>query len=307
VAAIVAAMLLVSAAEPPAERVVSGDGIITARVAGLSVRMRIDPAAPAMPLIDRAIARRAGLKLTGSWGVGIGYSVGDTGVMTRTQVVPVDLGNRPAKRRVGWAGRSFARDVEASAGPAAFPEPIVRFQLHDARPDETTTTFRATHDSALFGLFGNFGSTFATIIVGGQPMRLRLDPHHSRSLATAGAAVRLAAAQDGVVTGAPVQTEIFFGIERPVRTLTLRRPLAVGALRIATLGVRTSDAGNAASIREGDVPPAAPDPDEIVVTAKGKARDVRRDTLSLGADQLRRCSSIVFDKIAETVALTCTG
>ncbi len=299
------ALLLVGATRAPQERLVTGDGVIAAQIAGLPARTRIDPAAPAMPLIDLALAERAKLKLEGSWGIGIAYSVGGTRVSTRTQGVPVDFGGGAAKRRVGWAERPFAPGFDASVGPAAMPEPIVRFQLRAPGPGETTVTLPAAHDTAAFGLFGNFSTTFARIDVGGVPMRVRFDPYHARSLATAGAAVRLAAAHDGVVSGAAVPTEIFFGVERPVRDLILRKPLRVGALAIGALGVRTSDFGNAAAIHEADAPAA--DPDEIVVVAKGKKRDTRRDTISLGADQLRHCSSIVFDRTADVIRLTCGG
>lgn len=299
------AMLLVGAAQPAQERVIAADGLIEGRIAGQPARTRIDPAAPAMPLIDLALAERAKLKLTGGWGVGIGYRVGTTDVMTRTQVVEVDLGRGTDKRRVGWAKRPFAPGVDVSVGPAALPEPIVRFQLRAPRPGETTTIFPALHESGPFGLFGNFTATFARIDVGGAPMRLRFDPFHARTLATAGAAVRLAQANDGALSGESVPTEIFFGVERPVRDLTLKRPFRLGALAIARLGVRTGDFGSTGAIREGEAAETAPDPDEIVVVAKGKKRDTRRDTLSLGADQLRNCSSIVFDKKADVIRLTC--
>lgn len=299
------ALLLAGAASPPQERVVDGEGIVIGRIAGLPARVRIDPAAPAMPLIDQALAERAKLKQAGSWGISIGYAVGGTQVMTRTQVVQADLGDGVIERRVGWAKRPFAPGVDVSVGPAALAEPVIRFQLRKPAPGETTTTFKARHESAVFGLFGNFSATYAEIEVGGAPMRLRFDPHHARTLATAGAAVRIAALHDGSVSGATVPTEIFFGIERPIRTMTLGKPMELGPLRIATLGVRTNGAGSAAAIRDADTPAPAVDPDEIVVTAKDRKRDLRRDTLSLGGDQLRQCSSIVFDRKAEVIRLTC--
>lgn len=97
------------------------------------------------------------------------------------------------------------------------------------------------------------------------------------------------------------QQEIAFGIKRPIRTLTLTRALGVGPLSLHTLGVRTMDNGNASDIAEAGT---KADPNEIVVTAKGK-HDPNRDRLSLGADTLARCSSIVFDKPARVIRLTC--
>lgn len=97
------------------------------------------------------------------------------------------------------------------------------------------------------------------------------------------------------------RAEIAFGVERPVRMMALDRPLAIGALSLTRIGVRTGDWGNAAGIAEA----GSADPDEIVVTAKGRKRDPFRDRLAIGADVLARCSSVIFDKPARQIRLTC--
>ena len=51
-------------------------------------------------------------------------------------------------------------------------------------------------------------------------------------------------------------------------------------------------------------PVGAADPDQIVVTARGKTCDVSL-VISLGARLLDRCSSIVFDKPAKQIAPAC--
>jgi hypothetical protein len=63
--------------------------------------------------------------------------------------------------------------------------------------------------------------------------------------------------------------------------------------------VRTSDFGNAGSIRE-----EGGDPDEIIVTGQ-RRRDNDRDRIAIGADLLANCSSLVFDKPARQIRLTC--
>ncbi|GAA3255764.1 hypothetical protein GCM10020258_14510 [Sphingomonas yabuuchiae] len=150
-------------------------------------------------------------------------------------------------------------------------------------------------------LFGGWAERFAIIMVEGQPMRVRFDPHHPRTLANAGAAVRLARAYGGTLSGSTSPAEIAFGVERPIRAMTLATPLTVGPLSIATLGVRTVDHGNTDTIADAD---QHADPNEVVVTGKGK-HDIKRDRLSIGADQLNRCSSIVFDKPARQIRLSC--
>ncbi len=97
---------------------------------------------------------------------------------------------------------------------------------------------------------------------------------------------------------------IAFGVSRPVRPLTLARPLVVGPLSLTRLGVRTAEGKDTSAIPDANTPPPPPvDPDEVVVTARpGRPRP---GTLTLGTDALARCSSIVFDKPARQVRLTC--
>lgn len=307
------ALPLVGAAGPPPakapqERVVTGDGILDVQLNGRPLRLRIDPAAPGMPLVSDAVAEQRGLRMARKLGIGFGFSVGPTTVMSRTQVVKIAYGSTPEKQRVGWTQRPFAMAADGSIGPAGLPEPVVRFALRPARAGERTITMKLETLGFPLNLFGGgWVPSIGIVNVGGAPMRIRFDLYHPRTLATAGAAVRLAQTHDGALSGQARATEIFFGVERPVRDLILKRPFLLGALSIDRLGARTGDFGTTGAIRDGDAVAPAADPDEIVVTAKGKKRDMRRDTVSLGADQLRQCSSIVFDRNAGTVSLTCGG
>jgi hypothetical protein len=303
---ITAALLAIGSTSPPDERVVSGDGIVDVRLNGKSARLRVDPAAPGMPLMADAVAEERGFKMGGSLGIGFGFSVGPTTVMSKTQVVRVAYGIKPEKQRVGWTQRPFSIAADGSIGPGGLPEPVVRFVLRPARPGERTITMRMERLGFPMTLFGGgWIASIGMVNVDGAPMRIRFDPHHSRTLATAGAAVRLAKAYGGALSGAAVPTEIFFGVKRPVRDLTLKRPFVLGSLSIDRLGARTSDFGATGANHGSGAPSIVTDPDEILVTAKGKSRDRRHDTISLGADQLRHCSSIVFDKKAQAVRLTC--
>ena len=278
----------------PAERIVTIGDTLSARVNGVAVQMRVDPAGTAMPIIDDAAATRAGLK---AGMIGIGYAVGSQKVVGRTALAPIDVGGGPAKHRIGFAPRRFAGAVEGTIGPAGLPEQIVRFRLHAPRSDERTITLPMGDQG---GLAANWAERFAVVMVGGAPMRIRFDPYHSRTLATAGAAARLATTNAGTMTGVTGKAEIAFGIERPVRDMALGTPLQVGPLSIARLGVRTGDFGSTAG-----VPTAQADPDEVVVTAK-REHDPRTDRISIGSDLLDRCSSILFDSARKQIALTCT-
>jgi hypothetical protein len=296
IALIVAAFALTAAADPPEpELVVSGDGIVTATVGGVPGRLRIDPAVPALPLLTSAWAHRAQLR---AGPFAFAYLVGPEQVRGRSAVTQIAIGEgaEPRRRRVGWADRPFTAAADGVVGPGGLPQQIVRFVLGPSRPGERTVALPMADEG---GLFGGWGHSYALIDLGGEPLRIRFDPHHPRTLATAGAGVRLAAAHEARIGGEVESVEIAFGVSRPVRTLHLGRPLQIGPFAITELGVRTSDFGTAASIREEDG-----DPDEIVVTA-GRRRDNDRDRIAIGADLLARCSSLVFDRHARQIRLTC--
>lgn len=321
VRAIVATSVLVSSAalagDPVAPiREVPVGGMIAATIDGKPVSLRVDHAAPGLVFVTTAVAERLALK---GGALGLGYSVGGQGAMQATTVRPMTFGTQQVKRRIGfpsrkheakggakgdavdlrWVGRAYADVGDGSIGPASLPEPVVRILLHAPRAGERTVALPMVDGG---GLLGRLSGSFAQIVIGGQPIRVRFDPYHPRTTVTANAATLIAQAQRGTLAGLTAPVEIAFGIARPVRMMTLATPLLVGPLAVSSLGVRTTDVGSAAAIPDADAAP--PDPDEIVVTAKGK-RNAKSDRLTLGADLLDRCSAIVFDKPAKQIRLTC--
>jgi hypothetical protein len=289
-AAILAALFNAPASQ---DRIVQAPGIVTGHIGGVEGRFRIDPGATAMPIISSDWAARAGLK--GSM-IGAIYLVGSEKVRNRTAVTEFDVDGVADKRRVGWTDRPYMRDADGVIGPGGLDAPVIRFVLRPALDGEHTVALPMTGQG---GFSSRWAELFAEIVVNGQPLRVRFDPNNPRTLVTANAAVRIADAQSGAMTDERANAEIAFGIERPVRTMRLAKPLLVGPLSISELGVRVSDHGSAAAIRE-----ESQDPDEIIVTGR-KKQDPDRDRLSIGADYLSRCSSITFNKPAKRIELTC--
>ncbi|WP_419808934.1 hypothetical protein [Sphingomonas sp.] len=284
-----AALALLAAAAAPTpvdERLVDGDAIVAMTVQGVSLRVRISPGAPAMPVFTDTAAGRARLK---GGPFGARFVVGPVKLPARTAVADLTLGPVAFKRRVAWTERPFAEGVDGVIGPGGVPEQVVRFVLGPSRPGERTLTI--PYDDSRWGV----GT--AQMTLGGVRTVVRFDPLAPRTVATAAAAVALAAAHRGTVSGDPAPLPIAFGVERPVRTLTLADPLALGPLTIASLAVRVADGGAANTLREADA-----DPDEVQVVGKGKPG---RSSLLIGHDQLRHCSALVFDKAAKQIRLTC--
>lgn len=300
------ALPLLIGAAAPAERVIDGDHLVTVRINGVATRLLLDPAAPSIALVTPDVAQRTGLRIGRKLGVGFTYGVGPVLVTSSTAVARVDFGAGQDKARVGWAERTYNAASDGTLGPAALPNPVVRVVLHAPRAAERTVTLRYDQPGFPETIFG-IGWSHATgrVDLDGQPLSIRFAPHAPRTLATAGAAARLARVHGGSIAGEHTMTPVAFGIARPVRTMTLERPFALGDLRIASLGVRIADDGTATTIREAGAPVPRIDPDEVVVTAAGRKRDVRRDVLMLGADALGACSTITFDKPAHQIRLTC--
>jgi hypothetical protein len=295
----IAKIIPLATVQDQSEIIVKGDGIIRVGINGKIAALRIDPAAPGIPLIRRQFATKAGLKVKRGSPDDISYLVGRTLVPVRSQLVKVDFGRGVSKTRVGWSEVPFLNGADGSIGPGGFSEEVVRFVLRDPVSGEKTVALPMERDAPSSGGANQLSAIFGLIAVEGKPMRVCFDPHHARSLVTAGAGRRLARQNGGVISGDAVPTEIFFGVRRPVRTLTLQQPLQIGRLAIGSLGIRTSDRASVAGAEEiGDA-------EDIVVTAKGIKRDPRSDTLSLGGDYLSRCSSIVFDRKKRVIELTC--
>jgi len=286
-------LLTLTAATGSGTRVVTVSDVIAATVNGVPARIRVIPGANALPLLNAEIAERA--KLKGGM-IGAGFEVGPEVVHGSTTTARIDLGDGPVKRRIAWTKPHYMADVDGVVGPGGVAEPVVRFVLRAPRDGERTATMPMIEQS---GLMSSWGERFAMIVVGGAPMRVRFDPYAPHSLITAAGGVRIATTQGGTLAGDTVPVEIAFGIKRPVRAMHLATPLPVGPLVVSHVGVRTHDDGNATGIREANA-----DPDEILVTAKGK-HDPAADRLTIGADLLARCSSIEFDKPAKVIRLSC--
>jgi hypothetical protein len=269
---------------------VSGDRTLGATVHGASARLRIGPGAPSIPIFNPDFAARAGFK-AGMFGTRA--QIGPVAIGGKSAVIRFDLGQGEFKRRVTWFAAPAVDGADGLIGPGGLPAPVVRFDIGPAQPGERTVTLAL----ADFGYSG-MGTQ---VTVGGERLNIWFDLDRPRSVATAAAGAAIARGHAGTLDGVAGTMVINLGVERPVRHMTLATPFAVGALALTDLTVRTSDFGSAASIPDADAP--QPDPDEIVVT--GKKKKNQRRVLEIGRDYLDRCSSLVFDKPAKRLTLSC--
>lgn len=282
-----AVLLLVGAAKPVQPLIVRGDGLMNAVVGGKAARIRITPWAPAAPTLNPEFAEAIGLK-GGLFGFAV--KVGPVRVSGKTSVTRLDFGTMTFRRRVVWFDRRYEVPGDGAMGPGGLPAALIRFELRPAQAGERTATLPLVQRL--------FQPTYTRVMVAGREVSILFDPQHPRTLATAGAGSAIAQAYGGQLAGATGKAEVAFGIERPIRTLNLARPMMIGPLRFDSVAVRIGDSGSVAGIADADA-----DPEEVVVTAKGGAK--RRDVLIIGRDALAPCSTIVFDKSAKQIRLSC--
>ncbi|KTF69081.1 hypothetical protein ACNFJ7_13070 [Sphingomonas sp. HT-1] len=280
----VVAVFGLAADAPPLELAMAP---VRATVKATAATLRIDPAAPTIPVFNPEFASRAGFE-AGLFGTRA--AIGPVKVPGKSAVVRLDFERGEFKRRVTWFAAPVVTGADGIIGPGGLPEPRILFRLRPDSPEDEIARF-AMADWGYNGLG-------IEIAVAGQVMHVAFAPYRAESLATAGAGAALASAQGGHFDAAPHGMPIELGVERPVRHLALDQPLAIGPLRLAGMLVRTSDFGSTSTIPEGDV-----DPNEIVVTGKAKGKPTL--TLAIGAELLSRCASILFDKAAKQVTLRC--
>ncbi|MCW3846719.1 hypothetical protein OF829_05670 [Sphingomonas sp. LB-2] len=288
--AFAAAALLLAGAADSGERMITGDRTLAITAGGVPARLRIDPGAPTSPIFNPDFAARAGFRA--GW-IGFQARVGPVKVGGQTAVIRLDFGDGEFKRRVGWFTAPYVEGADGAAGPGALAADRVRFVLGPAMPGERSVSLPLAD-------FGRSGMGIY-LDVGGERIAVMFNLDRPRSFATASAGASIAASNGGRFDSEPARMKIHLGVERPVRHMALATPLSVGPLSIAGVMVRTGDFGSAASIPEGEAD--AGDPDEIVVVGAKKRKGEQR--LLIGRDYLDRCSSILFDKRARRVTLSC--
>ena len=127
---------------------------------------------------------------------------------------------------------------------------------------------------------------------------------HDATLATGAGAAALARAGGGHFTGTQATETRAFGIPRPVRSMTLDRPVALAGFSVDRLLVRTTDF-------RGDtlLPPipgtTPPEPADIRVTARRAPPQRAIAAVTLGRDLLARCPDIWFVPRTRLLTLFC--
>jgi hypothetical protein len=271
------------------ELVVGPNATVEAIFNGHPARMLVRGVGSTVPLLNPQSAADFGLKPAFIRSK-ISFRVGPTRINGKNGVTRYMIGGLEQKRRIGWFEREIAPGYDGLLGPLAFSHPVVTMRLRAPRAGEQPVTFGLS----TFGYFG------AGVVLRLKPLTMmQFDPASQTTIANAPFASELAGPLHGHFVSEVHSRHIALGVSRPVRTLQFDTPLTFGALRIERTEVRTQDTGSTSSI-----PEEAPDPDEIIVSGLSE-NDKRLRYIILGADALRNCSSITFDKRKRQIRLSC--
>lgn len=207
------------------------------------------------------------------------------------------IGGSKHNGRAFWFFESPLMPGDGSIGPWALPHKRVTFDF-GARD--------ASSQRYDFPLFGNINGSSATGYkeeTFGMAVGFDLDDRSPYPIASAAAGAAIARAYGGTLSGASWDVEILMGVQRPVRLMTLERPLVIGPLSMRQIAVRVRDRFDAAG-RGDTIPDGTEDPSEILVSAKKKGPRPSF-TLSIPRATMAACSRLSFDKAATRIELWC--
>jgi hypothetical protein len=256
------------------------------------VRLRLAPDAVSVPTLNADAAQRIGLKPSM---IGFIYVIGPEKIGFRTDNVRYRAGTASFKRRTAFSDRQLTQGADGIAGPETFPFARTTFIMREAQPGDRPITLPLDTEMGR-------SQTGVRIDVGGRPIYVAFSFDRVESLVTATGGKWIADANGGRFDSEAREAPILYGVARPIRSLSLERPLMLAELEIRNLAVRVSDMGNSRGIAEGPAPEE--DPSEIIVSGESKGK-VPSQRLYIGMDTIGHCASITYDFGAGTVTLMC--
>jgi hypothetical protein len=310
--------------------------VVTAEVDGRTLRLRVDPGANGVIVLNPAAAERAGLRespvnreMARALGIGAAPRTGATGIPALGEVMitegtggasriggddqlrpQVHLGPLLVQGRFGLA-RARIGGTSSTKVFAWFERPVateVDGLISPAELPYANVTFRLGESRprersyALDGQYAPLSGFTVPLPVRSYLVNVKLSIAEPSSIATAAAAAAIAQTHGGDWAGEVRRHHIALDIMRPVRPLTLARTLGVHGMQVRNFLVRIRDHGGSMQL-PADV---ATDPDEIVVTAPGQTQPVRF-LLVLGQDRLASCSSLVWQRRAVRLVARCSA
>jgi hypothetical protein len=265
----------------------AADPMIAATIAGVAMRLRVDPSAHDTIELNPAAAAR--LPLT--WVGGPDMLVGRIRLLGRTAVAKVRIGSLERPLPVIEHGRDCCVGADGVIGPQSLPYDHISWR-NPAAPAPDRTIVLPLDDDLSTGLSAAVPREAARI-------RVRFAFRQPESGGTAAAGAILAGAWGGHWAGSERSVSAAYGIRRPARMVMFDHPSTLAGFRFDRLMIRTADFGGREQL---PIDPVLAD--EIVVTQKVQRQEAW-PAVTLGADRLGRCAEITFSAAPRSLTLRC--
>ncbi len=288
-----------SASDPPAaaELVARPGELVAATIEGAPAQLRVVSGGPDRLVLNPDYVARAGITpapIAGSANLTI---AGRRAFKGKNRPLDFVIGGVAQKGRAFWFADAPPLPGDGSIGPWALPQSRVTLAFGD------TNTVSKRHDFPLLGGINSSSATGYQEASFGLYIGFDLDDPIAYPVASAAAGAAIARVYGGTLSGATWDIEILLGVMRPVRLMTLERPMVIGPLSMKQIAVRVRDRIDAAG-RGEPIPDGTEDPSEIVVPAKKKGPRPAF-TLSIPRATMAACSRLTFDKGAKRIELWC--
>lgn len=225
-----------------------------------------------------------------------GKNIGPEKIYGTNRDVSFAVGDQQSVRQeANWFEKDAYPDHDALAGPFALPSPVIRYRLRPTAAEEQIARLPLSSSS-------QWWLAVTTAEIAGKKVHFAFAPQFETSVASAAVGSLLAREYGGRIVGAVSQTLISHGVQRPVRSVELSVPFALGPVPISKFLVRTRDYGNVDEIP--DPSEIGEDEDTIVVRAKAKRRKPLY-IVYVGRDVLNNCSYIQYDKPNQNISISC--
>lgn len=299
----VVAMLASGAPAPPlvTELVVRPGEPVDATVAGQPARLLVGSGRINRLTLDEDFVAAHAIKPAAIMGKADLTVAGRREFKGHNRSLTLIVAGRVKDARAFWFAGAPDSNADGAVGPLGLPQERVTFVLGPTVAGEQVSRapFSGTIDTPSYAGF--------RVGDGGMGVTFDVEDREKWPVASAAAGALIARTFGGSLSGPSWDVEVLMGVKRPVRLLTLDRPMTVGPFSFSRVAVRVRDridaSGRGHEIADADAAP--PDPSEIVVEGIAKKGPRPIYTLSIPRALMGGCSRISFDRAAKVIEFMC--
>lgn len=263
------------------------DPVVTARIGEVRLRLRVDFDQRDSIELNPAAAARLPIPFE----PGGDAEVGRVALPGRMAIAKLTIEGQEAEIQLATHDRDCCDDADGAIGVNLLPFEVISFTGDRPLPPGPGQSYRMSYSKEA-------GLEIAQATPAGA-IRVQLSLRREGAVATKSAGTILARAYGGELARGYSRIAGPFGIERPVRVMTLRPPAPLVGFAVDRLVVRTADFGGRRTF-----PGEEARRGEIVVRRRTKAQH-DWPAIVLGREYLGRCSEIVFATLSRTITLKC--